>query len=280
MRFGLRYVNRGRYAQPEMVEALADAAERLGFESLWTVEHVVVPAGHVSRYPYAPDGRFPDEPSSPIPDPIVWLTWLAARTSRVRLATGVLVLPQRNPCILAKELATVDVLSGGRVILGVGAGWLREEFEALGVPFEQRGARMEEYVAAMRVLWGDSVPTYHGSTVSFDAAMSFPKPLARTIPVVVGGHSRNAAERAGRIGDGFFPTPPDGLEQRLEWMRAAAVAAGRDPAAIEVTVGGTPSRHWRRHLERNDIDRWVLAPPDAVPDSMEKALAQLLDDVS
>src|SRR5690349_12887438 len=134
------------------VEA-ARSAEAAGFESLWTVEHVVYPDDYVSAYPYSTDGRMPAVPSTPIPDPLVWLAFVASATSTIRLGTGVLILPQRNPVVLAKELATLDHMTGGRVELGIGAGWLAEEFEAIGVPFESRGARTDEHVEALRALW-------------------------------------------------------------------------------------------------------------------------------
>src|SRR6476660_6665715 len=153
MKFGLMFANGGPFSEPGLAVGLAQLAEELGFESLWTVEHVVVPTAYASAYPYSPDGRMPGGEDVPIPDPLIWLAYVGGATSTIRLATGILILPQRNPVILAKELATLDRLSGGRVELGVGVGWLREEFDALGVPWERRGARTDEYVAAMRALW-------------------------------------------------------------------------------------------------------------------------------
>ena len=154
MKFGVMFANAGPRARPEDAVAMAQDAEAAGFESLWTVEHVVVPAGYESEYPYSADGRMPGGEDADIPDPLVWLAWVGAVTTTLRLATGILILPQRNPVVLAKELATLDLLSGGRVVLGVGVGWLREEFDALGVPFEERAARTDEYVEALRVLLG------------------------------------------------------------------------------------------------------------------------------
>ncbi len=153
MMFGIAFANTGRFARPDRAVELARAAEAAGFESLWTTEHVVVPAGYQSSYPYSPSGRMPGEEDSPMPDPLIWLAYVAAATSTIKLGTGVLILPQRNPVVLAKELATLDHLSGGRMLLGVGAGWLEEEFAAIGVPFGDRGRRVDEYVAAMRGLW-------------------------------------------------------------------------------------------------------------------------------
>src|SRR5437588_6397741 len=172
MKFGVMFANVGPYVEPDMAAAFGRIAEEHGIESLWAVEHVVVPADYQSQYPYSPSGRMPGPEESPIPDPLIWLTWVGAATTTLRLATGILILPQRNPVILAKELATLDVLSKGRVELGVGVGWLREEFDALGVPFEERGARMDEYIAAMRALWERGEDTYRGRFVDFHSANS------------------------------------------------------------------------------------------------------------
>ncbi len=193
MKFGILFANVGPYVQPDMAAALGRIAEEHGFESIWTVEHVVVPAGYESQYPYSPTGRMPGPEESPIPDPLIWLTWVGAATTTLRLATGILILPQRNPVILAKELATLDVLSGGRVELGVGVGWLREEFDALGIPFEERGARTDEYVEALRTLWHDEEPCFYGTFASFDRAKCFPQPVQKLIPIHIGGHTMPAA---------------------------------------------------------------------------------------
>src|SRR4051794_23417558 len=147
MDFGIAFANTGPYTTGEGAVTLTRAAEDAGFESLWTVEHVIVPAGYQSEYPYDPSGKMPGGESFDIPDPLVWLTWVGANSTRLTLGTGVLILPQRNPGVLAKECATLDAMSGGRVRLGIGVGWLEEEFDALGVSFADRGARTDEYVA-------------------------------------------------------------------------------------------------------------------------------------
>ncbi len=156
MDFGIVFANTGPFSQPDAAASFARAAEAAGFESLWTVEHVVVPKGYESTYPYDPSGRMPGGEDMAIPDPLIWLSYVAAATSAIRLATGILIVPQRNPVVLAKELATLDMMSGGRLELGIGVGWLEEEFDAIGVPFAGRGARTDEYVAAMRALWSDA----------------------------------------------------------------------------------------------------------------------------
>src|SRR5256712_8155608 len=160
MRVGIRFANVPPFDRPDAATALARAAESAGVESLWTVEHVVIPQGYASRYPYSSSGRMPGDERASIPDPLVWLTYVAAVTHRIRLATGVLILPERNPVLLAKELATLDVLSGGRVICGVGIGWLGEEFAAIGAPFADPPARAAAAMAARPALWseGETVP--------------------------------------------------------------------------------------------------------------------------
>src|SRR5512147_259469 len=155
MKFGLMYANAGPFAYPEMLRHLATTAERVGVESIWTVEHVVIPLGYKSTYPYDKSGKIPAPEQMPIPDPLLALTYAAAVTKTLRLATGILILPQRHPLYVAKEVATLDVFSHGRAILGIGVGWLEEEFDALGIPFEERGARTAETVRAMRSLWKD-----------------------------------------------------------------------------------------------------------------------------
>ena len=152
MQFGIAFANVGPFIEPDAAVGFARAAEEAGFDSLWTVEHVVVPSNYESPYPYSPDGKMPGGEDSPIPDPLIWLAYVAAASERIKLATGILIVPQRNPVILAKELATLDRMSGGRLLLGIGVGWLAEEFEAIGVPFAERGARTDDYVAAMRSL--------------------------------------------------------------------------------------------------------------------------------
>ncbi len=236
MKFGIRYCNTGRYVDPARAVELVQAAEETGFESAWTVEHVVIPKGYQSAYPYTTDGRLPGgEGDFILPDPQIWMAYVAARTTRINLATGILILPQHNPVICAKQVATLDYMSGGRVLLGIGVGWLKEEFEALGVPFADRGARTEEYMHALRALWSMDAPTYEGKFVSFKNAYMRPKPVKGTVPIIIGGHSKAAARRAGRMADGFFPAR-GASEELLALVRDSAIEAGRDPKDVEITA--------------------------------------------
>ncbi len=238
--FAIAFANTGPFVDPDRAIEFALAAEAAGFESLWTVEHVVVPAGYESQYPYDRSGRMPGAEDSPIPDPIVWLTYLAAATSTLKLATGVLILPQRNPVVLAKELATLDQLSKGRLLLGIGSGWLEEEFDAIGVPFRERGARTDDAVGALRALWSQDRASYDGRFTQFRDCIARPQPVHGTIPIHVGGHTEVAARRAGRLGDGFFPASGthEQLRASFDLVRSTAIDHGRDPEAIEFTTGG------------------------------------------
>ena len=260
MDFGVVFANTGFATTPEGATALGTIAEELGYESLWTVEHVVVPTDYTSAYPYSPSGKMPGSADAPIPDPLIWLTYVAAQTKRIRLATGVMILPQRNPVILSKEVATLDVLSGGRVTFGVGIGWLREEFEAIGVPFEERAAITDEYIEALRALWTQDEPTFKGQHTSFENARMYPKPVQATVPIVIGGHSKAAARRAGRLGDGFFPARGsfDELTELFDEARRAAKDAGRDPDAIELTAGAAPDPDGIKRLAEAGVSRVVI----------------------
>ena len=237
MKVGIAFANIGPFGSAEGAAAVGRSAEAAGIDSLWTVEHVVYPDEYGSTYPYDDSGRMAMAPDTDLTDPLTWLTWVGAHTSTLRLATGILILPERNPVVLAKQLGTMDALTGGRVDLGIGVGWLREEFDALGIPWERRGARTDEYVAAMRTLWSGNSVSFDGDFVSFSGVSSNPKPVNGSVPIVIGGHSDAAARRAGRLGDGFWPGKGD-LDHLLDVMRREAEAHDRDPDAIEVTWAG------------------------------------------
>ena len=204
MKFALHFGNL-IFPSPHPAKKLALAAEKAGFESIIAVEHIVIPTDYTTKYPYNETGRLPGDANMPWPDPLSWLTFIGGITTKLRLITGVLVLPQRNPVVLAKQLATIDHLTEGRLELGVGVGWLEEEFEAIGVPFTRRGARMDEYIKSMRVLWDQHDASFDGEFVSFNNMNCSPKPYNGRVPIIIGGHSPKAAQRAARLGDGFFP---------------------------------------------------------------------------
>ena len=225
---------------PQYMTAFAQHADQLGFETLFVVEHAVVAADYERRYPYNSSGEMALAEDCNIPDPLELLAWLAGITENIRLGTGILVAPNHHPVPLAKRCATVDVLSGGRLHLGVGVGWMREELEACGVEFETRGRRLNEIIEVMRQLWAPGVASHQGEFYQFGPVNSCPKPVGNAVPIHIGGHSKAAARRAGRLGDGFHPLglQGDDLQDALGLMRDEATAAGRDPAGIELTLGG------------------------------------------
>jgi probable F420-dependent oxidoreductase len=237
MQFGIMFVNTGHGATPDGARDVVRAAEAGGVTTAWAVEHVVVPAGYESKYPYDPSGKMAGGAEDfDLPDPLIWLTWAAANSTTLRLGTGILIATQRNPLITAKAVATLDVLSGGRVDLGVGVGWLEEEFDALGVPFRARGKRLDEYIDAMRTLWTEDQASFAGEFVNFDNCISRPRPTNGSVPIVIGGHTEAAARRAGRRGDAFFPgsATADDIAHLVGVMKQAAHESDRDGDAIPV----------------------------------------------
>jgi len=280
MKLGVMFANGGSLAYPELLAVLATAADEFGFESIWSVEHVLVPVGYRTPYPYNETGKMPGGEGVPISDPIVCLAFAAALTKRVRLGTGVLILPQRHPAYVAKEIATVDVLSHGRAILGVGIGWLREEFEALGVPFADRAARAEESVRAIRSLWRPPPEPFEGHFYRWGPVESNPKPVQPGgVPIVVGGHSPAAARRAARCGNGFFPVARDeaALRKLLAVLRDECERIGRDPAEVEISAGAPvplTEEAIRRH-EAMGVSRLLIPPPAYDPDGLRRGLQEI-----
>jgi probable F420-dependent oxidoreductase len=226
-------------ATPEVVRAVGREAEDRGFESVWVAEHVVLFDDYDSVYPYDPSGRFPTGGDAGLLEPFTALTYLAAVTDRIRLGTGICLVPQRNPVYTAKAVTDLDSLSGGRVDFGVGVGWLREEFEALGAPFERRGRRADEYLAAMHSLWCDEVSEFHGELYDLRPCRLYPKPVQRPHPPVhVGGESDAALRRVARLGQGWFSFGriPEDLPPALDRLDAALAAEGRTRDDITLTV--------------------------------------------
>ncbi|MFA4084488.1 LLM class F420-dependent oxidoreductase [Mycobacteroides salmoniphilum] len=234
-------VELGITAEPDKILEFARAAERLGFSEISVVEHAVVIGNTQSTYPYSPTGQshLPDDVD--IPDPLELLSFIAGATTTLGLSTGVLVLPDHHPVVLAKRLATLDRLSRGRLRICLGVGWMREEIEACGGDFDRRGRATDEAIAVMRELWSTDGPAaYDGEFYRFRDAYSYPKPTQpQGVPLYVGGHSKAAARRAGRLGNGFQPLGLVGedLSAAVGVMRAAAADMGRDPAEIDLVLG-------------------------------------------
>ncbi|MGI8854899.1 MAG: LLM class F420-dependent oxidoreductase [Thermomicrobiales bacterium] len=260
MKIGLFDLNTGACSVPDVAARVARLAEDAGFDSLWAGEHVVLPDPRVPPSPM--------EPSDPILDPIIALTFLAAQTRRVCLGTGIIILPQRNPLVLAKEIASLDVLCGGRFIFGVGVGYLEPEFRALGIPFADRGPRTDDYLAAMRAIWSETAPTYQGRFTQFAGVQAYPRPVQQPgPPVVVGGRSPGAYRRAVQQGAGWY-----GFALSLD-RTAEAIAALREtsdryerPASlgaleISVTPRGPVMPDDAARYAALGVHRLILRPP-------------------
>ena len=212
--------------------------EALGYDSLWVSDHVVIPWEIRSRYPYNATGDFPLSPGTDFLEPLTALTLAAAVTSRVRLGTSVLVLPHRHPVLTAKMLATLDHLAPGRVVLGAGVGWMREEIELFGVPYPRRGAWTDEAIRIMRACWRDDRVSFKGEFFSFEGLGCRPRPPGGTIPIWIGGHTDRALRRVAALGDGWhaaFPTPT-ALGEGIARLREACQQAGRDPATLAISA--------------------------------------------
>jgi probable F420-dependent oxidoreductase len=240
MRVGLHVLGIGAGAQRHVVDGVAATAEACGFATLWSGEHVVMVDRSSSRYPYSADGQIAVPSTADWNDPMVGLSFAAAASSTIGIATGVLLLPEHNPVLMAKQAATLDALSGGRLVLGVGIGWSRDEFDALGVPFARRGARTREYAAAMRTLWREDVASFDGEFVRFDSVRVNPKPVRdRQIPIVLGGNSDSALRRAAEWGDGWYGfnlSCVADVAERLDYLEARCGEAGRDVAELHRAV--------------------------------------------
>ncbi|MDA0265276.1 MAG: TIGR03619 family F420-dependent LLM class oxidoreductase [Chloroflexi bacterium] len=244
MRYGFTLPGRGPMATPENLVKIAKKGEELGFDALLTGDHILVPNHIASTYPYTEGGEFPGSASGESMEQITLLAYIAGQTSKIRLVTSVLIVPHRNPLIAAKSLATLDVLSGGRLVVGVGVGWMREEFQALGLPpFEERGAVTDEYIRAFKVLWTEDNPGFEGKYISFDDISFLPKPAQKPHPPIwVGGESRPALRRTAELADGWYPLgsnptfpmgTPDQLKAGLARLAQYAERFGRDPSEIE-----------------------------------------------
>jgi probable F420-dependent oxidoreductase len=269
MRLGLHALGIGTGANRAVIDAVASAADSCGFATLWAGEHVVMVDRSASRYPYSDDGVIAVPAEADWLDPVIALGFAAAASSRIGVATGVLLLPEHNPVVVAKQAASLDRLSGGRLTLGVGVGWSMEEFAALGVPFEHRATRTAEYVAAMRTLWRDDIASFDGKFVGFDSIRVNPKPVRdRRIPVVVGGNSDAALRRVAAWGDGWYGFNLDGVaevRERVAKLGRLCAEAGRDRYELRLSVAlRSPSVGEVDALSEVGVDELVLvaAPPD------------------
>ena len=241
MKIGLIGFNINSESGKQIVE-IAQIAEAAGVESLWTFEHVMVPLEYQSRYPYTANGRMAVVPETVMVDPLIGLAGVAAATETIRLGTGVNILPQTNPLLLAKQAASLDFLSDGRLMLGLGIGWLEEEYDALGVPFSGRGKRNDDYLEAMRKVWSGDVVEHESEYLSWHGFKSHPVPVQKPLPIVIGGSKGKAFERVAKYAQGWY-APRDGeedLAMMIRRMRDTCEAHDRDPAEIEISTMWMP----------------------------------------
>ena len=273
MKLGYHGFGLGVTATAAAAARIARHAEELGYESLWTAEHVVLPD------PQAPPS--PSPPQVPFLDPAGVLCYAAATTERIKLATGIVILPQRNPLVLAKELATVDVLSQGRLIFGVGVGYLKAEFDALGIPFEDKGPRTDEYLEAIRAMWTEPKPAYSGRFVSFSGIDAQPRPVQKPHPpIVIGGHSPGAYRRAVRSGNGWygFYRDVEGTRECLAGLEAAAREVERPAGLDRLEISITPRTGFtlddaKRYADLG-VDRLIPTGTARNPDQLVEFLSR------
>jgi len=277
VRLGLFAINIGARSEPAHLAGVAKDAEDAGFDSVWTGEHVVLPDPQVPPSPMAPQDL--------ALDPLVALTWAAAATTTLRLATGIIILPQRNPVVLAKQVASLDVLSAGRVILGIGVGYLEPEFRAIGANFEDRGAVTDEHLEAMQHLWYDDKPAYHGRFVDFAGVDAHPRPVQKPVPIVIGGHTPRAYRRAVARGHGWygFGMTPDTAAAAMDGLRAAASQVERPEELGELEITVTPrgrlTAETAAQFAELGVDRLVPLPrPDA--DGAARTIQTSLDAIA
>jgi len=240
MKFGMQPPNSGPFATPEFITELAELGDQLGYDSLQVTDHIIIPAEIRSRYPYNATGVMAAHPENDYYEPISLLAYLIGRTRRIRLGTSVLILPYRNPILAAKQLACMDQLSGGRIVLGVGVGWMEEEFRILGSPpFAERGAVTDEYIQTFRRIWREGTTALTGRYTSAPEIGVNPRPAQPGgIPIIVGGITRPAIRRAARLGDGWqpFKLTPDELIAGLNYLRAQAQRSGRDLSGFTISL--------------------------------------------
>ena len=289
MKWGIVFASTA-FPEPDRATVMAQAAEAAGFESLWAPEHIVASVGEgVTPYRASNDGTLDRlARRGGIPDPLVWLSYVAAHTSTLKLGTNVVVLPEHQTVVFSKAACTLDVLSRGRFMLGIGVGELPEEYAAVGMDFTGRGRRMDEQIEAMRLLWAEDVATYDGDQVHFQNIRSEPRPVNGTIPLHIGGISKAAVRRAARFGDGYFPfvgfvdlgrDPNEVLAEVIADVRAEAAKLGRNPASIEMTVGGARTVSEAERMAALGADRLVIAIRSKDADEVRDEIATFGKDV-
>lgn len=295
MKFGIRIPppQMGPIGDPDFVIRYAKLVESLGFESIWVIDHALMCVEYDSTYPYKTTGRTPIPAEANMPDPLVLMTWIAAATERLRIGTSMLILPQRHPILLAKEIATLDRYSKGRITLGVGVGWVKEEVEILKQDFHDRGRRTNEWIRVLRALWSEGLSSFEGEYFQFKDIASYPKPVQQGgVPLMIGGHSAAAAARAGRFGDEFYPhwstrgPNEDSLAELKSVIALSAEEAGRQASDVGLTLTSTSDAKTAyataELCARLGAERVVVLPPKgeldgALPDELARFKATVID---
>lgn len=272
MKLGLIPVNIG-VTDAAMMIGMAQKAEALGYESLWTFEHVIVPVEYESKYPYSKSGNMGAAPETPFVDPLIALATIASHTRKIRLGTGVNILSQTNPLLLAKQAASIDTLSKGRLMLGLGIGWLQEEFVAMGTPFEKRGARFDDYVDAMRKVWSGEVVEHQSEFLNWTNFKSYPTPVQSPLPIIMGGSKGKILERIVKLGNGWYVPSADASEiaDMLNGLKRTCDRVGRDYDELEITVmwPGQGGADALARLQSIGVHRAVIPIPALGADPLE-----------
>lgn len=282
MKFGLRLPGAGPFAGPDAITAFAQRAEELGFHSLWMTDHIALPVEVATRYPYREDGKFFWAPETPYLDTILVLTWASAATERIEIGTSVLIASWHHPVNTAKAFATLDVLNGGRTVVGIGTGWMREQFEILGAPFETRGARTTEYIKLLKHLWTEDLIDFHGEFFDFSGFKFYPKPVRKpSIPIWSGGKSTGVLKRVAAAADGWHPLyiTPDELERKLKELEGYLAEEGR--TLDEITLSARPVTQAK--LDQDTVDHYAgLGVELLIADTSfeHDTLAGVLDEVA
>ena len=283
MKIGLIPCNVGVQSLDQLVH-IARTSEEAGLESVWTFEHSIVPVEYESAYPYSPNGKMGAEPETNFIDPLIALTTVAAHTKTLRLGTGVNILPQVNPLMLAKQVASLDLVSQGRMMLGIGIGWLKEEFEALGVPFARRGARFADYVEGMRKVWSGETVEHESDFLQWTNFKSYPVPLQNPLPLIIGGSKGGAFRRVARYGQGWYAPAlaTDQLAAMLPKLDEACAAEGRDRSEIEISTMYAPALEPAEEAIPRYRDLGVsrlIVPLQALGEKPMEGIARLGDDL-
>jgi probable F420-dependent oxidoreductase len=284
VKVGVFAIGAGATAEPETIKSIATTSERLGFATVWAPEHIVFIDDYASRYPYAPAGKAPVRTDVPLLNPFIALAWAAACTSTIRLGTGIALVPEYHPLLLGKIVASVDYLSGGRMLLGIGIGWLEEEFNALGIPWARRAARTREYIEAMKRLWREERSDFSGEFVNFQKVRSFPKPVrGGRIPIIVGGQTEAALKRTAAYGDGWFGFNLTADETAATVKRLGELMAlnGRKPSELELIVAPPAGPLAADDLKRyRDAGVHEIVPLVTFAASEPRAMLKALEDAA